>query len=1056
MSSYLHQNPRILFLIVVAVLFSGIGSFMLLPRLEDPVLRKRVAVITTLFPGNDPQSIESRVTIPLEQSLEQIGEIKRLRSNTRKDICNVVVELKDEVNDVNVVWREVENRLRLLETELPDGCSAPQLEIFPLKAYAAILAIVARGNDDESALQTRRLVGHLKEMILSLNGTEAVRIFGDPGEEIEILVKPEIFAATGLTTAGIASQIREQASYSGGRILLDDASLSIDVHDDSRLNELLGNTLIRYRPDSEPVSLSEISEITRRPAKVQDSIALVDDRGAMVVGAMVGETIRVDSWTRELEQSISEFQAKFPGEYQVDRIFLQSSHVNSRMSSLAQNLMVTGAAVVAVVFLMLGWRCMLVVAMSLPLSVLTVICGMRILAIPIHQMSVTGLIVALGLLIDNAIVMVEEVRSRIYAGHHVTEAMVEAVHHLRLPLFGSTLTTILAFLPIALLPGPSGEFVGAIAISVILAISASFVFSATLVPALVGFVGVDRQKRGLLDYGVRVEVLTRFYHWSLRTMFRAPLFGILVGVVLPITGFYFLQHLPRQFFPATDRNQIQVEVELAAASSVAATAQCVDAVRQIADKDRRIQRQYWFVGESAPTFYYNVVPSRKNVPSYAQAFFDIEPEQDVARLVDELQLELDASIHNARIVVRELQQGPPFDAPLEVRIYGDELEPLQQSGIAVRKSMATLSNVTHTRSDLEDSLPQMDFQLDRSVAQHAGLDRQKIARFLYVSSEGASAGDLLYEGQELNIRVRVDFSGYDPVELISSLPVAMAAQRSPRRKDISGDGIKAASRNGPRFFTVGSLGEFELAADVAAIIRIDGRRVNEVKGYLRPGVLPSQTLSELKNALDESGFQLPPGYDLEFGGESEQRSHAVTALMATAVTLFSIMVLSLVAVLGSFRNMLIIAVVGGLSVGLGALALGVTGYPLGFMAIVGTMGLVGIAINDSIVVLAAIRTNQQLPAGEQRELADVVNGCTRHILATSLTTMIGFFPLIVYGGKFWPPLAVVIAGGVGGATILALYLVPSMHCLLWRRPRSDQSSDQHLQSKQVQNPDLLP
>lgn len=184
--------------------------------------------------------------------------------------------------------------------------------------------------------------------------------------------------------------------------------------------------------------------------------------------------------------------------------------------------------------------------------------------------------------------------------------------------------------------------------------------------------------------------------------------------------------------------------------------------------------------------------------------------------------------------------------------------------------------------------------------------------------------------------------------------------------------------------------------------------------------------------MQETEFQLPEGYDIEFGGESEQRSDAVSALMATAVTLFSIMLLSLVAVLGSFRNTMIIAAVGGLSVGLGPLALWLTGFPLGFMAIVGTMGLVGIAINDSIVVLAAIRSNESLAVDERKGLDEVVNGCTRHILATTFTTMIGFLPLVIFGGKFWPPLAVVIAGGVAGATMLALYFVPSAHRLVSR------------------------
>jgi multidrug efflux pump subunit AcrB len=236
--------------------------------------------------------------------------------------------------------------------------------------------------------------------------------------------------------------------------------------------------------------------------------------------------------------------------------------------------------------------------------------------------------------------------------------------------------------------------------------------------------------------------------------------------------------------------------------------------------------------------------------------------------------------------------------------------------------------------------------------------------------------------------------------------------------------------------TLASLTEFQLTSDVGGIVRIDGRRVNEVKAYIQAGVLPSIVMESFKTRLMESDFSLPEGYTLEFGGETEQRSNAVRSLIANAIVLFALMLMTLVASFRSFRCAIIIACVGGLSVGLGPLALFVFGYPFGFMAIVGTMGLVGVAINDSIVVLAAIRGNQPSLDGNVVELTRVVSGCTRHIIATTLTTIVGFLPLILTGGGFWPPLAIAIAGGVGAATFLALYFVPALHLLLFRKNRT--------------------
>ena len=216
------------------------------------------------------------------------------------------------------------------------------------------------------------------------------------------------------------------------------------------------------------------------------------------------------------------------------------------------------------------------------------------------------------------------------------------------------------------------------------------------------------------------------------------------------------------------------------------------------------------------------------------------------------------------------------------------------------------------------------------------------------------------------------------------------------------------------------------STDYDRSLRLDGRHVNEIKAYIQAGVLPSVALDEFKAQLEESEIDIPDGYELQFGGETEERADAVGRLMANAVLLAAAMLFTLFAVFRSIRSALIIAAVGGLSIGLGPLALFLFGYPFGFMAIVGTMGLVGIAINDSIVVLAALHAECDSAAGVD-DVAETVFGCTRHIIATTLTTIVGFLPLIVGGSEFWPPLAISIAGGVGGATLLALYFVPSLY-----------------------------
>ena len=1030
---HLHRNPHILFLLLLVIVLAGFSSLVVMPRLEDPSLSERVAVISTIFPGAEPARTESTVTIPIEQLLDGNPEIKQVRSNTRTSISNVVIELKDSVTDTDAVWANIGNELKSLTDQLPVGCETPKLDVFPLRAFASILAITPAANSELNIPQLRKIARELRDRILQVKGTESAELFGDPGLELAVEVSPGFLSNTSLTTGRIAEQISKQQVGSSGSTNAGGTQLLLDLQSEESSLASIESTFIEYAPNHEPVLLKEVASTKIQSVTPQTTKSIVDDRTAIVLGVMVDPSIRVDNWNKELEQQLSTFRDSYPNSCTIETLFSQSDHIQQRMQSLLSNLAFATLAVIIAVMLMMGWRCMIVVAISLPLSAMLVLFGLRTMSIPIHQMSITGLTVALGLLIDNAIVMVEEVRSRISSGKTHLEAIHGAIGHLGLPLLGSTLTTVLAFLPIATMPGPSGEFVGTIAISVILAVSASLLLSVTVIPPLVSLVGVNAEHTGITESGLRVGWIESAYRTSLQIVFRWPLLGVILGIILPMIGFLSFQQIPRQFFPATDRTQLQIEVELPASSQLAVVEECVNRVSRIVAQDERVAKQNWFLGNSAPTFYYNVVPRRRGVPSYAQAFVDIKGKNNIAEVAQNLQQAIDAKILDARVVVQQLQQGPPFDAPVEIRVLGPDLSELRRLGSQIRETLSASNYVNHTRSDLEDTTFKWNLAAESNVLKDTKLDRQSLSRFLYSCTNGAPAGTIFQAEEEIPVRVKVDFAKRPITEILASLPIPVQPKQSNRPAE-SGRPPSAGNASFQQVSTaaspLGSLGEFSLEADVAAIIRINGKRANEVKAYLQPNVLPSTVLDEFKLSLAKSNFQLPAGYDLLIGGESEKRSEAIRTLLANAVLLFSIMLLVLVAVTGSFRSAAVVASVGGLAIGLGPLALHLFGFPFGFMAIVGTMGLVGVAINDSIVVLAAISANQKRAAEQQQPLPEVVVGCTRHILATTLTTIVGFLPLVLDGGKFWPPLAIVIAAGVAGATLLALYFTPALCKLL--------------------------
>lgn len=1021
MSTLFYRRPRITVLVICLILVAGLSSFALLPRMEDPLLTERVAMINTRFPGADAERVEALVTEKLEEELREVDEIKELRSVSRAGISSITVELRDDIYKVDSIWSRLRDKVDDVTPLLPDGALEPEFDEVDVKAYALIVALTWDSDAFAAAPPNyailRRLSERLEDELRAVPGTEEVGTFGDPGEEIVVEVDLPRLAGLGLTVSDVAAQLAASDAKLPAGQLRGRADLLLEVQGELDSLDRIRQIPIRYSESGQFVPLSEVAVVRKSIADPPGSLAVVDGQPAIALGVMVRSAVRVDLWSEAAAETVAAFGDMLPAGVELRTVFHQNEYVATRLSGLLWNLLCGGAAVAVVILVLMGWRSALIVCSALPLSALMVLTGMRFLEIPIHQMSVTGLIVALGLLIDNAIVIVDEVSAKLRSGRGAQDAVRESVGHLAVPLLGSTLTTAFAFAPIALMPGPAGEFVGSIAVSVILAIFSSLFLALTIVPTLTALgVRVSGSTHGRPVWhrdGWSSVWLRETYRRSLDVVFKRPLIGLVVGLVLPVLGFLQARHLPEQFFPPADRDQVQIEVDLPAQSSLAQTRQTVLRMRDELLSHEEVESVSWFIGESAPSFYYNLVPRRQNTSKYAQALVQLRSSENSGELVRRLQQTLDGEFTQARVLVRQLEQGPPFDAPVEVRLYGPDREVLRNLGDQVRAELSEIPNVVHTRSDFAEATATVSLQVPEEEARLAGLDLSAIAMQLNQTLEGQIGGSVLEETEELPVRVRVAGQERADLAAIASTELVTAASR---RSDYAGIPLSA-------------LADVSLIPETSAITRMDGRRMNEVQAYLAAGVLPAVVQHELVDRLQASGFELPPGYSLEYGGEAAKRDDAVGNLMANVGVLMVLMVATLVLSFSSFRMAGIIGSVAGLSAGLGVGALWVFGHPFGFMAIVGTMGLIGVAINDAIVVLAVIRENPSARSGDPVAVRDVVVRATRHVVATTLTTIAGFLPLLLGGGGFWPPLATAIAGGVGGATILALYFAPSAYVL---------------------------
>ena len=1021
MFTLFYRNTRLLILTIILICVWGISSYFALPRLEDPELVSRNATVKTFLPGADAARIEALITEKIEDKLTEIEEITEYSSTSSSGSSIISIELADRVQkeEVDIVWSRVQNKIDEVKFELPPGATEPELSEVKIKAYALITALTWQQDDKPNYAILNRQAEVLKDRIQGIAGTEEVELFGDREEEILVEIEPEAIASYSLSVADISRQIEQSDSKVSAGSLRNNNDLSLEVAGELDTLKRVRNIPLNFGTQGQSIRLQDVATVTKGVSFPASELSIVSDRPSVTLAVHVESGTRLDLWAKEADKILADYRAQLPAAIELKTILAQSKYVEARLNGLILNLFLGGALVFLVTLVMMGWRSAIIVGTSLPLSILMVFGWMNAMGIPLHQMSITGLIVALGILIDNGIVMVDEVTSHLKANVKPIEAIKNSINHLAIPLLSSTITTVLAFLPIALLPGTTGEFVGTIAVSVILAVCSSLFLALVIMPTLAAklykSVGVNnyspKPKQSWLQTGISISFLTRWYKKTIKWTTAKPVLGICLALLLPVTGFIQAGNLPQQFFPAADRDQLQIQLELPAASSIDRTQVVTKQIRDRLLSFDPITDVHWFIGRSVPRFYYNVLTNREQESNYAQAIVQLE-DLATSNLAKELQTELDLDFPTARIIVRQLEQGPPFDAPVEMRIYGSDLDTLEQLGLQARNILLEVPDITHTRASLAEVRPQLELDIDPEEVRLAGLDRRAIAQQLESSLEGTSGGSILEATEELPVRVRLSAANRSQLNNLTSLN--LLPDRNSNNQTIP----------------LTSLGKVTLKPELADITRYNGQRVNTIQGFLTPGVLPDLALSNFQQQLETANWQLPSGYSYEFGGEAEEKSSAVGGLISLVGVIVVLMVATLVLSLSSFRLAALIGVVAIASFGLGLFSIWLFGYPFGFNPIIGTVGLIGVAINDSIVVLAAIQQHPIAKTGNKKAIRKVVLRSTRHVLATTLTTAIGFVPLLLGGGEFWPPLAIAIAGGVIGATLLALYLIPAAYLLI--------------------------
>jgi multidrug efflux pump subunit AcrB len=1022
------RQPRLVFLVLMVLIAAGVSALIGIGRQEDPTITNLFATVTTNFPGAAPARVETLVTTEIETVLQEIAEIDTINSTSATGISIVSIELQETLADdrIEQVWSEIRDALADAEANFPPGAMTPDFDGDGVSAYAAIIALSFRSEYAPLSIASR-YGDELADSLRAIPGTKAVDQFGVPEEEILVTLDAERAAAIGLSPDMISAAITAgDAKVQAGRLRDRSNDLVFEVAGEIKSLDRLRDIVVREADGASATRLSDIATITRGERQPPTEIAMYNGRPAILVGAALEDGLQIDVWAAHMRDTVEAFKNRIPSGISLDLIFDQSGYTADRLTEVGVNMAIGVALVVGVLLVTLGIRAALIVAIILPVVTFATLATMNFLGLAIQQMSVTGLIVALGLLVDAGIVMTDEVARRIREGEQRLEAVRQSVNRLMAPLFASTLTTALAFTPMILLPGPAGDFVGSIAMAVVIMLVWSFAVAVTVTPAIAGWVMPDAGRTNFLNSGIPGGAVARLFASTLRLAMRNPVRAIALSLVLPVMGFASMPSLTAQFFPGTDRDQFYIELDMPPGTAIGETRRLVDRLDARLRSEEDIRQVFWTIGTSAPAFYYNITSGRDNAPGYAQAMITTSSAEATEALVARLERTLGDEAPGAQVLVRGLVQGPPVAAPVELRVVGPDLDTLRAIGDDLMTRLGSVESIVLARTTSTGGAPKVVVDVDEARARVLGLDLSSVARQLNASLEGVTGGSLVEGSEQLPVRVRLGDHVRGNLDVIRDLPIV-----SPQTPGQAATGMFAA-------IPLSAIADISLQPSEAAINRRNGERVNTVQGFTLRAVLPEEALKRVEADLAENPVVLPPGYRLETGGDSDARSSTLNNLMASIGLIVTLTIATIVMTFNSFRLSAVALVVCVLSAGLSILSLAVFQFPFGINAIIGVIGSIGVSINAAIIIMTGLQDDARASQGDREAMIEVVMGSSRHIVSTTITTFGGFLPLILAGGGFWPPFAMAVAGGVLLSTVISFYFTPPLFALVYgRKARAD-------------------
>jgi multidrug efflux pump subunit AcrB len=996
-----YQFTLIMFLMAAAV---GITTLLNMPRSEDPETEAPQFAIVVIYPGTSPKDMEELVVDPMEEKINELEDIKRIRTTINDGLAVVRVEYKYE-SDPDEKYQELVREVGTLRATLPAEIFSIEINKFqPSDVNIVQIALIS---ENASRTKLKFHAEALKDALERVTVLKNVEVQGLPEQIARIDLRLDKIAQMRIPLSAITGSLQsEMANIPGGSIVAGSKSFNIKTSGNFTSLEEIKNTIV-YTANGKNILLRDVADASITFDETSHITRLNGHRCVFVVAAQK-PGFNISETQKKYMPVLASFKETLPGNIDMVHHFDQAENVNTRLGGLGKDFLIA-ILLVAITLLPLGFRAAAIVMISIPLSLAIGLVLLNIMGISLNQLSIVGLVVALGLLVDDSIVVVENIERWMREGHSRFDATIKATGQIGMAVVGCTATLIIAFMPLVFLPEGAGDFIRGLPLAVIMSVFASMIVSITVIPFLSSRLLKEKNHQDNIFLRTLQKLIHGTYSRLLDKALKHPVVTLIAAGVIFFASLQLFPVIGFSLFPASEKPQFIINTITPLQTNLEKTDAVTYDVEKVLSTLPEVEYYASNVGKGNPRVYYNVIQENERT-DFSQIFVQLKPETSSEKKIEIINSLRDRfkNYADAKIEVKNFEQGPPIVAPVEIRLLGDNLDTLRLLSARVEKLLKQSDGTMYVNNPVVNLKSDIRVVINQEKARMTGIHTVDIDRTIRLAIAGLNLGSFSDNDGE-------DFS------------ILLTTPKKERATMESFNNLFVNTQQGAAV-PIEQIAELKLEASPLRIDHYNKTRMVSVSAFVQKGFLNDVVIKDVVSKMEK--FKLPAGYSYIMGGDVEASNESFGGLGTVILVTVFMFIAVLVLMFKTFKSMLIVLSVIPLGIVGAVIGLLITGNPLSFVAIIGLIALAGVEVKNSILLVDF--TNQLRQQGHSVDEAIREAGEVRFlpIVLTSLTAIGGLLPIALSTNPLISPLAIVLIGGLISSTLLSRIVTPIVYKLI--------------------------